>query len=52
MIGVAGLGIGYSDLDITQTEAGALIAANDRDLAIISNTPADFLADESNFIFI
>ncbi|MGF1591596.1 MAG: esterase-like activity of phytase family protein [Pleurocapsa sp.] len=52
VIGFAGLGIGYSDLNITQTEAGALIAANDRDLAIISNTPADFLADESNFIFI
>ena len=52
VIGVAGLGIGYSDLSITQTDAGALISVDGNDLAIVANTPADFLANESNFAFV
>ncbi len=51
VIGIAGLGIGYDDLSITQTDAGALISANGHGLAIVSNTPADFLANEDNFAF-
>ena len=51
VIGVAGLGIGYSDLDITQTDAGALISADGNDLAIIANVSADSLANESYFAF-
>jgi len=51
VIGVAGLSIGYSDLSITQTDAGALISADGNDLAIVANTPADFLANESHFAF-
>ena len=51
VIGVAGLGIGYSDLDITQIDAGALISVDGNDLALVENTPADFLANESNFAF-
>ncbi len=51
VIGISGLGIGYDDLSITQIDAGALISANSHDLAIVSNTPADFLANEDNFAF-
>lgn len=51
VIGLAGLGIGYDDLSITQTDAGALITVDGNDLAIVANTPADFLANESHFAF-
>ena len=52
VIGMAGLGIGYDDLSITSTDAGALIAAEGRDLAIVSNVAVDLLATETNFAFI
>ena len=51
VIGIAGLGIGYDELEITQTDAGALVSVNGNDLAVISNTPADFLANEDHFAF-
>ena len=51
VIGIAGLGIGYSDLEITQADAGALISVDGNDLAIVGNTPADFLANEDHFAF-
>ncbi|MCC0177087.1 DUF839 domain-containing protein [Waterburya agarophytonicola K14] len=51
LIGIAGLGIGYGDLEISQTDAGALISTDGNDLAIVANTPADFLANESHFVF-
>ena len=51
VIGVAGLGIGYSDPSITQTDSGALISADGNDLAVVANTPADFLANDSHFPF-
>ena len=51
VIGIAGLGISFSDLSITQTDAGALISVDGNNLAIIGNTSADILADESNFSF-
>ena len=51
VIGIAGLGVGYDDLSITQTDAGALISVDGNDLAIVSNTPADFLANEEHFAF-
>ena len=50
-IGIAGLGIGYEDLTITQTDAGALISANGNDLAIVANTPDSFLSNQDHFIF-
>ena len=31
---IAGLGIGYDDLSVTQSDAGALIALEGQDLAI------------------
>ena len=52
VIGVAGLSIGYSDLSITQTDAGALISIDGNDIAVVSNTPADFLATEDHFVFV
>ena len=51
VIGISGLGIGFSDLSITQGDAGALITVDGNDLAIVENTPADFLANESHFTF-
>ena len=38
IIGISGLGIGYSDLDITQTDAGALISVDGNDLAVVTLT--------------
>ena len=51
VIGIAGLGVGYSDLSITDTDAGALISVDGNDLAVVANTPADFLANEDFFAF-
>lgn len=51
VIGVAGLGIGYDDLSISQTDAGALISADGGDLAIVSNISAELLANEEYFVF-
>ncbi|MGD1921372.1 MAG: hypothetical protein ACFCAD_22255, partial [Pleurocapsa sp.] len=51
VIGISGLGIGYSDLDITDFEDGTLISANGNDLAVINNAPASFIANEDHFAF-
>ena len=51
VIGVAGLGIGYSDLDITDTDAGVLVNANGADLALFTNSSLDAIASEDNFAF-
>ena len=51
IIGIAGLGIGYNDLIITDSSNGALISVPEGDLAIIANTPADFIASEAHFVF-
>ena len=51
VIGIAGLGVGYNDLTITDTDAGALISVSGNDLAVVANTPADFLANEDFFAF-
>ena len=51
VIGIAGLGIGFEDLSITQTDAGALISAEGNDIAIVANTPDGFLANEDHFVF-
>ncbi|MBE9043158.1 esterase-like activity of phytase family protein [Pleurocapsales cyanobacterium LEGE 10410] len=51
LIGMAGLGIGYDDLSITQADAGALIAVEGKELAIVSNVTAELLATETNFAF-
>ena len=52
VIGIAGLGIGFDDLDITQTDAGALISVDGKDLAIVSNTPDGFLSNPDHFVFV
>ncbi len=52
VIGIAGLGIGFEDLEISQTDAGALISANGDDLAIVGNTPDGFLANPDHFVFV
>ncbi|WP_052055365.1 alkaline phosphatase D family protein [Myxosarcina sp. GI1] len=51
VIGIAGLGIGYDDLSISQNDDDALIATQNRDLAILSNVKAANLSAE-NFVFV
>ena len=50
VIGIAGLGVGFDDLTITQTDADTLITANDSDLAVLSGVSADSLTSD-NFAF-
>ncbi|MEM8830616.1 MAG: calcium-binding protein [Cyanobacteria bacterium P01_G01_bin.19] len=50
VIGLAGLGIGFEDVSITDMEGDALIAASGSDLAILSGVAADSLT-ESDFAF-
>ncbi len=52
VFGIAGLGIGYDDLSITQGDTGAIIATDGNDLAIVTNAPADFIANEEHFVFV
>ncbi|MEM8674930.1 MAG: hypothetical protein AAGF83_13805, partial [Cyanobacteria bacterium P01_G01_bin.67] len=42
-IGIAGLGIGFADVSITDLEGDALIAASDSDLAILQGVAAESL---------
>ena len=51
VIGIAGLGIGFADVSITDMEGDALIAAGGSDLAILSGVAADSLS-ESDFAFV
>ncbi|MEO0834904.1 MAG: hypothetical protein AAFY16_02715, partial [Cyanobacteria bacterium J06642_3] len=51
VIGISGLGVNFSDLDITDFEGATLISANGNDLAIINNAPASFIANEDHFAF-
>lgn len=50
VIGISGLGIGFEDLSITQDGDNALIAAKDRELAILLGVEAASL-NTSNFAF-
>lgn len=50
VIGIAGLGIGFSDLSLTDTDSRALINASDSDLTILQNIDAVSLS-ESDFAF-
>ncbi|MEL7246040.1 MAG: beta-propeller domain-containing protein, partial [Cyanobacteria bacterium J06573_2] len=50
VLGIAGLGIGFDDLSITQQEDNTLIAANGSDLAILQGVGADGLMAD-NFAF-
>ena len=43
VIGIAGLGIGFDDVSITNLEGNALISANDSDLAVLQGVEADSL---------
>ena len=47
VIGIAGLGIGFNDLSITQLESGALITVNSSDLAILQGVDATSLSADS-----
>ncbi|MEM7717405.1 MAG: calcium-binding protein, partial [Cyanobacteria bacterium P01_A01_bin.68] len=51
VLGIAGLGIGFDDLSITQQEDNTLIAANGSDLAILQGIGADSLIAD-NFAFV
>ncbi|MEO1184816.1 MAG: beta-propeller domain-containing protein [Cyanobacteria bacterium J06636_27] len=50
VLGIAGLGIGFDDLSITQQEDNTLIAANGSDLGILQGVGADGLMAD-NFAF-
>ena len=50
MLGIAGLGIGFDDLSITQQEDNTLIAANGSELSILQGIIADSLIAD-NFAF-
>ena len=50
VLGIAGLGIGFDDLSITQQDDNTLIAANGSDLAILQGIGADSLIAD-NFAF-
>lgn len=50
VIGIAGLGIGFGDLNLTQSGEDVLIQAQDTDLAILQGITSDSLS-ESNFVF-
>ena len=50
VIGIAGLGISFADVSITDSAGDALIAASGSDLAILSGVAADSLT-ESDFAF-
>ncbi|MEM7591467.1 MAG: hypothetical protein AAF383_08095 [Cyanobacteria bacterium P01_A01_bin.83] len=50
VIGIAGLGIGFTDVSITDLEGDALISANDSELAILQGVDASVLS-ESDFAF-
>jgi CubicO group peptidase (beta-lactamase class C family) len=50
VLGIAGLGIGFDDLSITQQEDNTLIAANSSELAILQGIGADSLIAD-NFAF-
>ena len=51
VIGIAGLGVGFDDLSITQQDDNTLIAANGSDLAILQGISADSLIAD-NFAFV
>jgi hypothetical protein len=50
VLGIAGLGIGFDDLSITQQEDNTLISANNSELAILQGIGADSLIAD-NFAF-
>ncbi|MEM8830551.1 MAG: pre-peptidase C-terminal domain-containing protein [Cyanobacteria bacterium P01_G01_bin.19] len=50
VIGLAGLGIGFTDITLTTVEGDALISANDSELAILQGVDASVLS-ESDFAF-
>ena len=51
VLGIAGLGIGFDDLSISQQEDNTLIAVNGSDLAILQGIGADSLV-VNNFLFV
>ncbi|HEY9769554.1 MAG TPA: alkaline phosphatase [Coleofasciculaceae cyanobacterium] len=51
LIGIAGLGIGFEELSITDSNGDALIATDDSDLAILQGVDAASL-NADNFVFV
>ncbi|MEM6404899.1 MAG: calcium-binding protein, partial [Cyanobacteria bacterium P01_D01_bin.116] len=47
VLGIAGLGIGFDDLSITQNEDNTLISVNNSELAILQGISADSVNAES-----
>ncbi|NEO76481.1 hypothetical protein [Moorena sp. SIO4G3] len=52
VIGIAGLGIGFDDITITDGDLGAVISANGSDLAIVTHLSADVVANQDYFVFV
>ncbi len=52
VIGIAGLGISYSNLSIIDTDTGILVSINTADLALFTNNTLDGIANEANFAFV
>ena len=51
IIGIAGLGIAFADLNLIQNEANTLISADGNNLAILSGVETDSLS-ANNFVFV
>lgn len=51
VIGIAGLGIGYSDLTITDTDSGILVSTDRGNLALITDASLAAITVEDNFVF-
>ncbi len=51
VIGIAGVGIGFDDLSITQDGENTLIGTNSQDLAILSGVDSNSLSND-NFVFV
>ncbi|MEM6404811.1 MAG: calcium-binding protein, partial [Cyanobacteria bacterium P01_D01_bin.116] len=51
VLGIAGLGVSFEDLSITQEDDNTLISVNGSDLAILQGIGADSLVAD-NFVFV
>ncbi|MDJ0535574.1 MAG: esterase-like activity of phytase family protein [Xenococcaceae cyanobacterium MO_207.B15] len=52
VIGIAGLGISFEDLTFTDSELGAVVSVDGNELAVFTNTNADFISNEQFFVIV
>ncbi|MDJ0531060.1 MAG: alkaline phosphatase [Xenococcaceae cyanobacterium MO_207.B15] len=52
VIGIAGLGISFSDLTFTDNDLGAVVSVDGNELAVFTNTNADFINNEEFFVIV